>query len=139
VIHYAGYADGISGGGDKRVGLISLEQFRGGQVVQIRRHPGLFPRDKIIRRAASCLNEDKYSLLWRYGEHFATWCWTDDERSKQVRNAVKLRGGTAVTGATIKAASSSAGKQVISLGAQWLTRNPLVLTGAALAGIGYGL
>lgn len=30
VIHYAGYAEGISGGGDKRVGLISLEQFRDG-------------------------------------------------------------------------------------------------------------
>lgn len=107
--------------------------------MQIRRHPALFPRAQIIRRAASRLGEDKYSLLWRNCEHFATWCWTDEERSKQVRNAVKLLGGTAATGATIKAASSSAGKQVISHGAQWLARNPLVLTGAAVAGIGYGL
>jgi hypothetical protein len=41
VIHYADYADGISGAGDKRVGLISLEQCRGDPVVQIRRHPAL--------------------------------------------------------------------------------------------------
>lgn len=140
VIHYAGYANGISGGsGDKRVGLVSLERFRDGQAVKVLRHPTHFSREQIVRRAHSRVGEDPYSLFWRNCEHFATWCCTGEERSTQVRNAIQFLGGTAATGVTIKTAGSSAGKQVISQGAQWLARNPLVIAGAAVSGIGYGL
>lgn len=140
VIHYGGYANGFSSSdADQQVALVSLDSFRSGQTIQVRQHAMRFSRQAVVRRARSRLGENDYSLLWRNCEHFATWCWTNEERSEQVRKAVKVIGGSVAAGIAIKAATSQAGSQAISVGAQRLAGNPVALAGAAIAGIGYGL
>ena len=140
VIHYGGYANGFSSSDtDKQVALVSLDSFRGAQTVQVRQHVRRFSRQAVVQRARSRLGENDYNLLWRNCEHFATWCWTDEERSDQVRKAAKVIGGVTAAGITIKAATSSAGHQAVVQGVQRLTGSPLALAGAAVVGIGYGL
>lgn len=89
VIHYAGYANGLSSGQhDKSVSLISLDEFSDGQPVEVRQQPRIYSPQAIVDRARSRLGENKYSLLWRNCEHFATWCCTGKPQSTQVRQVI---------------------------------------------------
>lgn len=135
VIHYAGYANGLSSSAqERRVSLVSLKQFCDGQPPQIRQHPLRYSRQAVVQRARSRLGEDEYSLLLRNCEHFATWCWTGEERSEQVRKAVKMACSLGVTGLAV-----TMGRQAIAEGARQALRYPLISATIAAAGaIGYG-
>lgn len=134
VIHYAGYANGFSSSDQqKRVSLVSLRQFSDGQPVQIRQHPQRFSRQAVVQRARSRLGEDAYSLLFNNCEHFANWCWTGEERSEQVRTALKVAGGIGGTGLAVMS------RRLLAEGVRQLVKNPLIgVTIAATGAIGYG-
>ena len=96
LIHYAGYANGFSSSeADRQVALVHLRDFCADQPLQVRDHRSQFSRAAVAQRARSRLGEDRYNLLWRNCEHFATWCWTGEERSRQVRTVFKA--GAALT------------------------------------------
>lgn len=96
LIHYAGYANGLSScQTDKQVALIHLRDFCADQPLQVRQHRAQFSRAAVAQRARSRLGEDRYNLLWRNCEHFATWCWTGEERSGQVRAVLQASAATA--------------------------------------------
>lgn len=85
VIHYSGFADGMSKGA---IALTSLEEFSRGNSCQVIRHLVTpYSPDEVVDRAYARLGEDWYNLLLNNCEHFATWCVVGLHSSKQV-NAV---------------------------------------------------
>lgn len=64
----------------------SWETFSKGDQVYVRQYPEgfSFMPDVVIKRAMSRLGENKYNLLFNNCEHFATWCKTGINESKQV-------------------------------------------------------
>lgn len=82
VIHYAGFKAWLRRG---PVEEVSLEEFAGGQPVQVQtrsatRYAGL----GAVRRARSRLGEDCYRFLSNNCEHFVEWCLSGTSRSSQV-------------------------------------------------------
>lgn len=68
----------------------SLETFARGGLIYIRPYPVRYIPDTVIQRAESRLAERKYNLLFNNCEHFATWCVTGVNDSRQIRNFVPL-------------------------------------------------
>jgi hypothetical protein len=68
----------------------SMETFARGGKVYIRPYPVRYIPDTVIQRAESRLGECKYNLLFNNCEHFATWCVTGVNDSRQIRNFVPL-------------------------------------------------
>lgn len=143
VIHYAGYANGFSAGGSQRVEMVSLEAFSTGQPVRICTHAERpFDHAEAVRRALSRLGEDKYNLLWRNCEHFATWCCTGEERSEQVRKAT-IRLGLATGRILLETPAGHTAAELTCKAAgrigQAALKNPYVaISVAALAVVGGG-
>lgn len=108
VIHYSGLADSLRAG---PVALTSLERFAAGRPVHLVSHPRAFDPDEVVDRALSRLGEERYNLLWRNCEHFATWAATGRSRSRQVRRAAAGLGSAALfaTLAVVRARSAPAG------------------------------
>ena len=68
----------------------SMATFARGGKVYIRPYPVRFIPDTVIQRAESRLGERKYNLIFNNCEHFATWCVTGVNDSRQIRNFVPL-------------------------------------------------
>jgi hypothetical protein len=68
----------------------SLEVFARGQTIYVKEYLDgfCFLPDVTIDRAESRLGEKKYNLLFNNCEHFATWCKTGINDSKQIREFV---------------------------------------------------
>ncbi len=66
--------------------------FSKGNPVYIREYPigFCFIGDVVVNRAINRLGENKYNLLFNNCEHFATWCKTGVNDSKQVREFVPI-------------------------------------------------
>ncbi len=82
VVHYAGFARGLSLG---PVEEVSLAEFADGRPVWVR--PCTNPRfdpTEVIRRAHSRLGENRYRVLSNNCEHFSEWCLRGEARSLQV-------------------------------------------------------
>ncbi len=64
----------------------SWDTFSKGDKVYIRQYPRGFSflPEVVLKRATSRLGENKYNLLFNNCEHFATWCKTGINESKQV-------------------------------------------------------
>src|SRR5262249_33360744 len=82
VIHYAGLSSGWMKGPIART---TLEEFSGGSEIEVVEYENPFPRDEIINRAKSRLEEKDYGIFANNCEHFATWCVTGNPQSTQVR------------------------------------------------------
>jgi len=108
VIHYSGLADSLRAG---PVQIGSIERFAAGRPVRIVEHRQRFGRKEAVERALSRLGEERYHLLWRNCEHFATWATTGRSRSRQVRRAVVGVGTAAIaTTAVVVRARSGRGR-----------------------------
>ncbi|MEB3277430.1 MAG: lecithin retinol acyltransferase family protein [Lyngbya sp.] len=68
----------------------SIETFARGGKVYVKRYPVRYIPDTVIQRAESRLGEQKYNLLFNNCEHFATWCVTGVNDSRQIRDFVPL-------------------------------------------------
>jgi hypothetical protein len=82
VLHYAGFAYGLSCGPIEEV---SLGEFAQQRPIWIRRpsRPA-FPPEEVVRRARMRVGEDRYQLLRNNCEHFCEWCLHGEPRSFQV-------------------------------------------------------
>lgn len=67
-----------------------FETFSRGNKVYIRQYPRGFSfiPELVLERAFSRLGEQKYNLLFNNCEHFATWCKTGINESKQVQDFI---------------------------------------------------
>ena len=82
VVHYSGFADGLSAG---PVEETSLRKFANGAEVKVINHPArVFDHHETVVRAFEKLGEDEYSLVWNNCEHFAMWCIFGVKVSHQV-------------------------------------------------------
>ena len=104
VIHYSGFAHGISSG---VIEVTSLESFCDGNEVHVRTYKSRKHSRKVsVERAYSRLGEDWYNMLLNNCEHFVTWCITGQHSSSQVNNTVPPAGMAYVAVATMKTAPS---------------------------------
>jgi len=82
VAHYSGLADGLRGG---PVEIVGRQRFARNRAVHIVHHDRRLDPDQIVERALERLGEDRYHLVIRNCEHFATWAVTGRAQSSQVR------------------------------------------------------
>jgi hypothetical protein len=78
---------GAGGKGGKAAGIIqvvTVEQFAGGDAIQVQRYGRCDSPNTVIARAESKLGESGYHLFENNCEHFATWCMTAAHESAQV-------------------------------------------------------
>ncbi|MGF1491466.1 MAG: lecithin retinol acyltransferase family protein [Microcoleaceae cyanobacterium] len=68
----------------------SLETFARGQRVYIKEYWTRYIPETVIQRAESRLGERKYNLLFNNCEHFATWCVTGVNDSRQIQDFVPV-------------------------------------------------
>lgn len=68
----------------------SLATFSRGNTIYLQNYPQgfYFISDLVVARAESRLGEQKYNILFNNCEHFATWCKTGINYSKQVEDFV---------------------------------------------------
>ncbi|MCC6698825.1 MAG: lecithin retinol acyltransferase family protein [Candidatus Hydrogenedentes bacterium] len=100
VIHYEGELFHYR---DARVRKVTLAEFAKGGTVRVVPETGTYEPDIIIERAESRMDECRYSPLLNNCEHFARWCATGFQESRQVERALY-----AVSGIVIVAAGSVA-------------------------------
>jgi hypothetical protein len=92
VIHYAGFADGLS---KERIEITSLARFSDGHGISIRKHSSrLYKRKKSVERALNRLGENAYNLLFNNCEHFVNWCIEGEHNSPQVNQAAAVATAT---------------------------------------------
>lgn len=91
VVHYSGLANGLNKG---KIKLVSLKEFMGQatelKYVKYDTTIQTYDKDDICERALSRLNENKYNILFNNCEHFACWCVTGKQESKQVQAVMQL-------------------------------------------------
>lgn len=85
IIHYSGLGDRVNGG---PVEITTLENFRDDGSYRIRHHERRFSAEETIKRAMSRLGENSYCIVTNNCEHFANWCVTGENVSKQVTNVL---------------------------------------------------
>lgn len=86
VIHYAGFARGLSKG---KIEITDLEDFCQNQGCYVKTHIlPVYDRDEVFERALSRINEDSYNLVFNNCEHFVTWCIYGIRSSSQVNGLV---------------------------------------------------
>lgn len=68
----------------------SADIFTRGERVYVRNYPAgfCFIADVVVKRAEARLGEREYNLLFNNCEHFATWCKTGVNHSKQVKDFI---------------------------------------------------
>ena len=118
VIHYAGLANGLSGGA---IEITSVSAFANGNGVRVKHHPSRrYNAEQSVNRAHSRLGEDWYNVLLNNCEHFVSWCIEGIHSSSQVNTAISA------AATAYKAKSLLNGKQAAevasALGSQWLGR-----------------
>ncbi len=82
VAHYSGLCEGLRGG---PVSITTREEFGRGRRIAGVAHARRLDPEVAVERALGRLGEDRYHLLFRNCEHFATWAVTGQRRSSQVR------------------------------------------------------
>ena len=107
VVHYSGLADRLAAG---PVQVVSKARFACGRPVEVVRHRRRLPPDEVIERALSRLGEDRYNVLIRNCEHFATWAVTGEPRCAQVRRAAAAAGLVLVAAVGVVAAPKLTGR-----------------------------
>lgn len=90
VIHFVGPRRGV-----RVVMRTSLEEFRAGGRIRVRRHRTGLDAEETVRLAESRLGERGYHLLRYNCEHLAAWCRTGRARSRQVQHYALAAQGTA--------------------------------------------
>lgn len=93
VIHYSSDSLNKSGAVIERT---SLEDFRAGDKLAVRRYPECLPADLTVERATQRLGEAQYRLVFNNCEHFASWCRTGIHSSSQVRRLISGVAGFAL-------------------------------------------
>lgn len=84
VIHYAGFFKGFHCG---PIEEISIEEFSAGKTIHISKIiPSKYSRQEVVKRAASRIGENRYSLLTNNCEHFCNWCLYGESYSAQIRS-----------------------------------------------------
>jgi hypothetical protein len=158
VIHYSGFADGLSSG---EIEIASLETFKNGNSFSVSEYLfRTYDGDDSVSRAYSRLGEDWYNVLINNCEQFVTWCIMGIHSSSQVNNlisavvlsnkAMSLRAvpslicdsqipiiGSVLGQATPQLASSAvsvAAKSVLSSSAASVTSSVLGTTAGAASG-----
>jgi hypothetical protein len=120
VIHYAGLANGLSGGA---IEITSVSAFANGNNVRVKHHSSRrYNAEQSVNRAHSRLGEDWYNVLLNNCEHFVSWCINGVHSSAQVNNAINA--AAAAYAATKLLNTQATGKQVAqvasAVGSQWL-------------------
>ena len=92
VIHYSGFAKGITSGPVEKVSLTDFQSSgdvrRGYEIIA---HPNAsFKSEQIIENAYKRLKEEKYDLIFNNCEHFVHDCIYGQSKSPQVNNILKL-------------------------------------------------
>lgn len=88
VIHYSGFANGISSG---VIEVTSLEAFCNGKGAEVRTYETRrYSPEESVARAYSRLGEDWYNVLLNNCEQFVAWCITGWHSSEQVNNTVAV-------------------------------------------------
>lgn len=82
VVHYAGLADGLRAG---PVDVVDMDRFAAGRTVKVIRHKGRLSPRETLSRALSRVGEERYHVVWRNCEHFATWAVTGKANCRQVK------------------------------------------------------
>ncbi len=80
VIHYSKRGD------VPQVTRTPMLEFRGSQPVMVQRYATCYLPEATVQRAIGRLGEQKYNLLLNNCEHFATWCKTGQQVSRQVQD-----------------------------------------------------
>ena len=107
VIHYSGMADRLAAG---PVQVVSMQRFARGRAVEVVHHRRRLEPDAAVERALSRLGEDRYNMLIRNCEHFATWAVTGQARCIQVRRAGAAAGLVLVAAVGVVAVPKLAGR-----------------------------
>ena len=191
VIHYLGFADGLSNG---EISITTIDKFCNGHEIYVQSHlTRTYDREESSHRAFQRLGEDWYNVLLNNCEHFVTWCIDGFHSSSQVnllianvatvaysiaeRNAQRKTVEAAaalwinqsltqeVNHQVVQVAASSATKSILSstagtaagiasgagfasatgvtvglaTGLATASAAPVILTFAAMAGVGYGV
>lgn len=125
VIHYSGFANGISSG---EIEIASLYEFSRGNDINIKEHLiRTYGPEESVSRAFSRLGEDWYNVLLNNCEHFVTWCIVGIHSSSQVNSLITnvasaaaakslLNGGVGrqTAAAIVNAASATASNSAVS-------------------------
>lgn len=86
VVHFSGEPTQI---GEAKVEVTTLGEFLAGGTLKIRRYKtGALPLEESAKRALAKVGQRGYNFILNNCEHFACWCRTGDQRSKQVEKAV---------------------------------------------------
>lgn len=87
VIHYSGFADGMSSG---KIEITSLSSFSSGNDIFIHLHKNRrYSPKETVDRAESRLGEDWYNVIVNNCEHFAYWCIMGNHSSKQINDLIE--------------------------------------------------
>ena len=70
----------------------SYNEFADGKIVHIETSPIKFANQTVVERAKSRVGEGGYHLFNNNCEHFVSWCRTDRQKSRQVKNVSKTIG-----------------------------------------------
>jgi hypothetical protein len=98
VIHYNGE---LFRSQNATVCRVSMGEFARDGEVRVVHEPFAYEPDRVVQRAEERLGEDRYSALANNCEHFARWCVTGIEESRQVERALYIASGLAVTAAGV--------------------------------------
>jgi hypothetical protein len=98
VIHYTGELFDRANAAVRRT---TMEQFAKGGRARVVKSASSFDVEAIMSRAASRLEEMRYSTVLNNCEHFVSWCRTGRRESKQVRRAITAATTLAVAAVTV--------------------------------------
>ena len=86
VIHFTGEPGKRKAGAS--VARTRIEEFAPMSEIKTRQHQKHFAPDVVVTRAESQLEAKGYNVAFNNCEHFAHWCCTGVNKSRQVRNVV---------------------------------------------------
>lgn len=108
VVHYSGFAQAFKKGS---LEITTLERFLGSEkkyyVIKYPANKVMFSAKDIVRRALSRVGEDRYNLVFNNCEHFAAWCVTGKNESKQVKAVLTHTSTIAIVYKSINTASAA--------------------------------
>lgn len=92
VVHFAANEGKETNAANAYIQKITLKDFCKGAVFHVDKSvPHRYSGEEIVRRALSCVGTrgGEYNLVFNNCEHFAAWCASGEERSRQVEEAAK--------------------------------------------------
>ena len=100
VIHYSGE---LLRTRDAKVCRVTVGEFARDGELKVVHEPCAYEPDRAVERAEGRLGENCYSALANNCEHFARWCVTGIEESRQAERALQIVSGVAITAAGVLA------------------------------------